>query len=207
MKEIQNKQNIALLLGLFFTLALFVGSFLVVSGVQADIKYTSSNLLKTINSTRSQYGLSKLQLNPQLQQVAQDRAEVITKEQRFSHTTIDNRTLQDFLIAADYNYQRGGENLGLDFILSEDLMTAWLQSPGHKSNILTPEYTDTGIVVQDIEYHGQTTTLVVHIFGQSATKKQPSLQSLTDSSIFHYSLDLIKKLTLADIIATILQSV
>lgn len=58
-----------------------------------------------------------------------------------------------------------GENLAIGFVDSGEVNEAWLESPAHKANIINNKYKEIGIAVLKGSFQGNTTTLVVQLFG------------------------------------------
>jgi hypothetical protein len=70
--------------------------------------------------------------------------------------------------ASGYPYKYAGENLAKDFDTSAGAVQGWMNSPGHRANILNANYTDVGFAVQNGTLVGGQTTLVVAHYGQTA---------------------------------------
>jgi len=68
---------------------------------------------------------------------------------------------------AGYTYQYAGENLAKDFDTSAGAMDGWMNSPGHRANILNVNYLDVGFAVVNGTLTGSQTTLVVAHYGQN----------------------------------------
>ena len=96
-----------------------------------------------VNQERAAQGLSALTVDTTLQSAAMVRAEEIVT--LFSHTRPDYTScftvLQDFEIC----YTAAGENIAMGQTSPQEVMTAWMNSEGHRANILTAEYTHIGI--------------------------------------------------------------
>ncbi len=70
-----------------------------------------------------------------------------------------------------YNYLMAGENLAVNFIQAEDVETAWMNSPGHKANILNKNFANIGIGISQGQFQGHTAIFVVQEFGLAAEQK------------------------------------
>ncbi|MBU0598467.1 CAP domain-containing protein, partial [Patescibacteria group bacterium] len=82
----------------------------------------------------------------------------------FSHRSPDGRLPWDFILEQGYDYLLLGENLAMDWPTPNDAVTAWMQSPTHKRNIVSYEFTETGIAA--VAY--KNSYLIVQIFGQES---------------------------------------
>jgi hypothetical protein len=76
---------------------------------------------------------------------------------------------------ANYPYTYAGENLAKDFDTSAGTVQGWMNSPGHKANILNVNYTQVGFAVQNGTLVGGQTTLVVAHYGATAASTAPSV--------------------------------
>lgn len=103
-----------------------------------------------INLIRQQEGLNPLQPNENLAQVARDYSQRMAQEDFFSHTAPDGSTLPQRLQSAGIRYWTAGENLFYGSNVPEPAPLAvrgWMESPGHRANILQRSYTTTGVGV------------------------------------------------------------
>lgn len=123
----------------------------------ADI--TESSLENFVNQTRQSIGLGVLLENEKLNQAAQLKAENMLQNNYFDHTSPSGVTPWSWFTKAGYNYKYAGENLAIGFFDSTEVFNAWLNSPSHKANIISPNYTDVGTAV--VKGFGQNDTIVV----------------------------------------------
>ncbi len=65
-----------------------------------------------------------------------------------------------------------GENLAINFVGSEEVIKAWMESEGHKENILSGDYKEIGVSILEGNYEGHTTYLVVQMFGTKRGEKE-----------------------------------
>lgn len=111
------------------------------------------------NKEREKEGLKELRYNKNLQEAADIRAKECAEN--FSHTRPDNSSCHT--VVADMDYQVTGENLvkaDTPIATADVLMDAWMNSEGHRANILLPEFTS--MAVGTYEKNG--TTYAVQIF-------------------------------------------
>jgi uncharacterized protein YkwD len=130
---------------------------------------TSQKVIDETNAQRAKIGLSSLTPNEQLTQAAYAKAQDMFKEQYWAHYSPSGKSPWDFMRQQNYTYSVAGENLARDFIQPEDMMTAWMNSPTHKENIVNPRYNQIGIAVVNGVLQGVETTLVVQMFGTPRT--------------------------------------
>lgn len=109
---------------------------------------SAAKILSVVNLERQSKNLKPLILDPQLTLAANAKlADMITQDY-FAHTTQSVDPWQ-FIDASGFQYLHAGENLARDFIDEYDLVQGWLASPPHRQNLLSSQYTHTGIAVSE----------------------------------------------------------
>lgn len=106
--------------------------------------------LERINRIRSAAGLQPLRVNERLAEVARAYSRQMAEERFFEHTSPSGSTLQTRVNGAGLRWTRLGENIYKSYNLPDPVSGAlkgWINSPGHKHNILNPNFTETGIGV------------------------------------------------------------
>lgn len=132
---------------------------------------TSSRIIALTNQTRQAQHLSTLNTNTLLNQAAQSKGNDMLREQYFAHVSPSNLTPWYWFKQAGYTYQYAGENLAIDFLESEDIITAWLASPSHRANLLSTKYQDIGVAVVSGNFQGAQSVLVVQMLGAQVPKQ------------------------------------
>ena len=102
-------------------------------------------VLDLVNRERGQGGLSPLRLHSQLNAAAQAHSNDMAKHNFMSHTGSDGSSPFDRIRRYGYNYQRAAENVAAGYSSAQDVMRGWMNSSGHRANILNPHYRDIGI--------------------------------------------------------------
>jgi hypothetical protein len=125
----------------------------------------TSDLLNYTNKTRGEAGLASLKINDRLSNAAQKKAQHMFSKGYWAHIAPDGTEPWDFILGAGYDYVYAGENLAKNFSNSKDVVKAWYNSPSHKQNLLSKNYTDVGYAVVNGVLNGYETTLVVQMFG------------------------------------------
>lgn len=147
-----------------------------VLGYATDMSIQS--LLDDTNAQRTSNGESALNLNAQLDQAAQAKANDMAARDYWSHNTPDGQTPWSFITAAGYSYTTAGENLAYGFDTASDTLTGWMNSPEHRANILNTSFVDVGfgiINIPDYQNSGPE-TLVVAMYASPAS---PSVATAT----------------------------
>lgn len=132
---------------------------------------TQNAVLELTNKARAGEGLGSLEYNATLERAAQAKADDMAARKYFSHTTPDGKTPWTFFEAAGYAYQSAGENLAVHFADVEPLQDAWMNSPGHRANIMSPKYTEMGVGIARGVYEGYESVFVVELFGLPAAQQ------------------------------------
>lgn len=96
-----------------------------------------------VNKERKANGLSPLSVNSSAKTAAQVRAKEIEKS--FSHTRPDGSSFSTALKEQGVSYRRSGENIAWGQKTPKQVMEGWMNSPGHRANILNPNFTAIGI--------------------------------------------------------------
>lgn len=135
-------------------------------GRESDI--TISSLLAQTNQSRLQIGETPLVLNEKLNEAAYLKAQDMFADQYWAHDAPDGTEPWKWLGDVGYNYNEAGENLAKNFTSTSAVMTAWLDSPEHKANVLKNNYQDVGFAVVSGELAGEPTSLVVALYGSPA---------------------------------------
>ncbi len=137
---------------------------------QAELStITVDRITQLTNEERAKVGLPALTTNSQLTAAAKKKAAHMLEEDYFAHISPSGVTPWFWINGEGYSYRVAGENLAIDFTEAEDVVAAWIASPGHKANMLHTDYTETGIAVATGEFQGGTSTIVVHMFGKPAS--------------------------------------
>lgn len=139
-----------------------------VLGYASDI--TVQEVLDQTNQRRIDSGLSALKIDQSLSDAARRKASDMFTFDYWAHVNPKNGTEPwYFFDAVSYKYRYAGENLARDFATTPPMVQAWIDSPSHRENLLSPHYVDTGISVVNGTLGGVETTLVVQLFGSKQT--------------------------------------
>jgi uncharacterized protein YkwD len=110
---------------------------------------TPESVLAGMNSERKALGLEPLQFDARLNGAAADRMLDMENLGYWSHDSPDGRPPFVWLQPHGYAFSYAGENLAAGFETEELLMQSWMESKGHRENIVSPMYVDCGIAVID----------------------------------------------------------
>lgn len=135
----------------------------------------SDKIIELTNTERDKENLSTLVQSDNLSKAAEKKIEDMFEEQYFAHISpVTGQDVTYFVGLYNYGYVLVGENLAMgDFADEEELVQSWMDSPGHRENILKSEFTEIGVAAQLGEIEGRTTWLAVQIFAKPSPNCYP----------------------------------
>jgi len=111
----------------------------------------ADEILALVNQERAKAGAQPLQMDSELQKVAQLKSEDMIQNNYFDHTSPVYGTPFEMMDQFGISYSAAGENIAAGQRSAQEVMTAWMNSPGHRRNILEPAYTHIGIGIAENE--------------------------------------------------------
>lgn len=129
---------------------------------------TITGLLDKTNSARAGQGEQLLTLDEKLTQAAYLKAQDMFERQYWAHDAPDGTQPWKWLGDVGYNYAEAGENLAKGFNTNDTIVTAWLNSPEHRANVLKEDYTQVGFASVEGKLQGKPTNIVVALYGKPA---------------------------------------
>jgi len=127
---------------------------------------TTQGVLSETNRHRQTEGLRVLSFNAKLEESAKAKLEDMFTNNYFAHVSKAGDGPAELAVTAQYEYIVVGENLALgNFLDDKELLQAWMDSPGHRANIMNKNYRDIGIAVGKGMFEGKMTWLAVQEFG------------------------------------------
>ena len=110
-----------------------------------------ARVLELTNEERAKAGLKPLKLNDKLANAADGHSDSMAADDFFSHTGADVSSVADRVQSNGYEYSTVGENIAAGQPTAEAVVQAWMDSPGHRANILNANYTEIGIGYEFLE--------------------------------------------------------
>ncbi|MED4531961.1 CAP domain-containing protein [Metabacillus fastidiosus] len=98
-----------------------------------------------VNKERTSRGLKPLTHRADLKNVAEKKAQDMINSNYFSHTSPNYGSPFDMMKTFGISYQSAGENIAKGQKSPQEVMNAWMNSSGHRTNILKPEYDSIGV--------------------------------------------------------------
>lgn len=97
------------------------------------------------NAERVRHGLRPLTVDDRLGRAAQGHSEDMARRAFFSHENPDGAQVWDRAVAAGYQYRKVAENIAAGQRTAAEVVRGWMDSPGHRANILDGELTQIGV--------------------------------------------------------------
>ncbi len=127
---------------------------------------TPAGIIAQTNKERGQKNAIALSQSAKLTTAAQIKLDGLFARQYFEHVSPNGKGPADLATASGYAYLRIGENLALgNFEGDVGVVTAWMNSPGHRANILAAGYREIGVATREDTYEGQRVWIAVQEFG------------------------------------------
>ncbi|AKJ09830.1 lipoprotein [Streptomyces incarnatus] len=104
-----------------------------------------ARVVQLVNAERAKAGCHPLTVNPELAKAAQAHSADMAAHQNMSHTGSDGSSPGDRITRAGYSWSAYGENVAYGYATPEQVMNGWMNSPGHRANILNCSYKEIGV--------------------------------------------------------------
>lgn len=102
-------------------------------------------VVRLVNAERASYGLPALSIRADLCQYARIKSQDMHDSGYFSHTSPNYGSPFDMMKSFDITYSHAGENIAMGYSTPEAVVSAWMNSEGHRANILSASYTELGV--------------------------------------------------------------
>ena len=114
--------------------------------VESPYAGMETRIAALVNKERKQHGLKPLAINPRLDQAARIHARNMAAFRKMSHFLPESRfpTLSHRAQYVSYPYSMIAENIALGYTDAESVVRGWMESPGHRRNILNREVSEIG---------------------------------------------------------------
>lgn len=102
-------------------------------------------VVRLVNAERASYGLPALSIRADLCQYARVKSQDMHDSGYFSHTSPNYGSPFDMMKSFGITYSHAGENIAMGYSTPEAVVSAWMNSEGHRANILSASYTELGV--------------------------------------------------------------
>ena len=114
------------------------------SGSTSVLDY-EQQVVTLVNAERAKYGLASLTLDETLCGYARVKSQDMHDQGYFSHTSPTYGSPFDMMRAFGVSYRTAGENIAMGYATPAAVVEAWMNSEGHRANILSANYTTLGV--------------------------------------------------------------
>ncbi|MCH3964432.1 MAG: CAP domain-containing protein [Clostridium sp.] len=117
------------------------------SGQASSISAEANEVIRLVNVERNKNGLASLKANAELSKVASVKAQDMIDKNYFSHTSPTYGSPFDMMQKFGIKYTAAGENIAYGQKTPAEVMNGWMNSSGHRANILNSNFTEIGVGV------------------------------------------------------------
>jgi hypothetical protein len=126
-----------------FIVPILAATLLLLSdAVYADFE---SEVIERVNAERAAAGIPPLGYNAELTAAARLHARDMADSNYFSHDSLDGTRFFERILEAGYDYAACGENIAAGYANPHEVVDAWMDSDGHRENILDPDFCEIGV--------------------------------------------------------------
>lgn len=115
------------------------------SAIAGSVEAKENAVLQLVNAERAKHGLKALTMSTKLIDLAEMKAADMANKNYFSHTSPTYGTPFEMLQKYGVSYRAAGENIAAGQKTAEAVMNDWMNSSGHRANILNANYTEIGV--------------------------------------------------------------
>ena len=102
-------------------------------------------VVRLVNDIRSSYGLGTLSINTELSRVARIKAQDMRERGYFDHNSPTYGTPFEMMKSFGITYRTAGENIAMGYQTPQAVVNGWMNSEGHRRNILNASFTEIGM--------------------------------------------------------------
>lgn len=124
---------------------IYPGDILNIPQISDTVRSYEREVIRLVNVQRAQYGLQPLTENWELSRVARYKSEDMAQSHYFSHTSPNYGTPYQMMRSFGLTYRSAGENIAYGQRTPAAVVDAWMNSSGHRANILSASYTQIGV--------------------------------------------------------------
>lgn len=124
---------------------IYPGDRLVIPALDTSVRAYEQEVIRLVNVERTKAGLKALTEDWELSRVARYKSQDMHDLRYFSHTSPTYGSPFDMMKAFGIHYRTAGENIAMGYRTPAAVVQGWMNSPGHRANILNASYTKIGV--------------------------------------------------------------
>ncbi len=124
---------------------IYPGQIINIPTLDASVSAYEAEVVRLVNEERAKNGLSKLTHNWELSRVARYKSQDMKDKNYFSHTSPTYGSPFQMMKSFGISYRTAGENIAKGYTSPSAVVKGWMNSPGHRANILNSSFTEIGV--------------------------------------------------------------
>lgn len=124
---------------------IYPGDILAIPAIDTSILSYEQEVIRLVNVERAKAGLGALTEDWQLSRVARYKSQDMHDRGYFSHTSPTYGSPFDMMRSFGVTYRSAGENIAMGYATPAAVVNAWMNSAGHRANILNASFTKIGV--------------------------------------------------------------
>ncbi len=124
---------------------IYPGQVLAIPEVDAKVLQYEAEVIRLVNDIRKQNGLSPLTANWELSRVARYKSQDMVDNRYFAHNSPTYGTPFEMMRAFGLSFRTAGENIAYGYATPRKVVDGWMNSSGHRANILNASYKQIGV--------------------------------------------------------------
>lgn len=124
---------------------IYPGDRLVIPTLDTSVRAYEQEVIRLVNVERTKAGLKALTEDWELSRVARYKSQDMHDLRYFSHTSPTYGSPFEMMKAFGIRYRTAGENIAMGYRTPAAVVQGWMNSPGHRANILNASYTKIGV--------------------------------------------------------------
>ena len=124
---------------------IYPGDMLTIPETDLSVRAYEQEVIRLVNIERAKYGLAALTEDWELSRVARYKSQDMHDRRYFDHNSPTYGTPFQMMKAFGLTYRSAGENIAMGYRTPQAVVTGWMNSSGHRANILNSSYTKIGV--------------------------------------------------------------
>ena len=124
---------------------IYPGDVLTIPETDASVRACEQEVVRLVNAERAKHGLAALTEDWELSRVARYKSQDMHDNRYFAHNSPTYGTPFRMLRAFGLSYRTAGENIAMGYAAPAAVVAGWMNSEGHRANILSSAYTKIGV--------------------------------------------------------------
>ncbi len=135
---------------------IYPGQTVYIPTLDKSVTSFEQQVVDLVNKIRRENGLSELKMNWELSRVARYKSQDMSDNRYFSHTSPTYGSPFEMIRSFGISYRTAGENIAMGYQTPQAVVNGWMNSSGHRANILNASFTQIGVgYVQNGSYWTQ----------------------------------------------------